>query len=63
MSQQVGIAIGIPVMSAIVAVRLDQLGRPSSDHVLSAAAIALAANAALCLLASALVGRGLRGAA
>jgi EmrB/QacA subfamily drug resistance transporter len=63
MSQQVGITMGIPVMSAIVAARLDALGSATPEHVLSAVTIAIGANAALCLLAAAIVGRGLRGRA
>ena len=60
MSQQVGITMGIPVMSAIVAARLDALGPAAPEHMLSAVTTAIGVNAALSLLAAAIVGRGLR---
>jgi MFS family permease len=61
MSQQVGITMGIPVMSAIVAARVDALGGASVEHVLSGITLAIAVNAALSVLTALAVARGLRG--
>lgn len=60
MSQQIGITMGIPVMSAIVAARLDALGAQTPEHVLAAVTVAIGVNAGLCLLTALVAGRGLR---
>jgi hypothetical protein len=54
MSQQVGITMGIPIMSAIATARIDALGGETPHTVLSAVSTALLVNAALCV-ASALL--------
>lgn len=53
LSQQIGITLGIPVMSAIAGARIHTLGAPSAAHVLSGVTLAIAVNAALCLVAAA----------
>lgn len=53
MSQQVGITMGIPVVSAIVTARLPAPGPATAASVLPAVSTALAANAAACALAAA----------
>ncbi len=55
MSQQVGITMGIPIMSAIATARIDVLGGPTPQHVLSGVSSAVTVNAALCLLTASLV--------
>jgi EmrB/QacA subfamily drug resistance transporter len=57
MSQQVGITMGIPVMSAIVAARVDA---QTAEHVLAGVTLAIAVNAALSVVTALAVGRGLR---
>lgn len=47
MSQQVGITMGIPVMSAIATARVHALGAATAGHVLAGISTALAVNAAL----------------
>ncbi|MFJ5955437.1 MFS transporter [Paenarthrobacter sp. NPDC092416] len=49
MSQQIGITMGIPVMSAIVTARLVALGSTDAPAVLSGVTLAIWVNAALCL--------------
>ncbi len=49
MSQQVGITMGIPVMSAIATARIHTLGGQSPHTVLSGVGLALAVNAAACV--------------
>ncbi|GAA5200347.1 MFS transporter [Rugosimonospora acidiphila] len=49
MSQQVGITIGIPVMSAIATARMSAGGEPSAHAVTSGVGAALAVNAAVCV--------------
>ncbi|MEV0272502.1 MFS transporter [Hamadaea sp. NPDC050747] len=58
MSQQVGITLGIPVMSAVVAGSLGS--HAGSGAVLRAVTIAVAANAVLCLVAALLIAVFLR---
>ncbi len=55
MTQQVGIALGIPVMSAVVTARTGGLTGP--DAVLSGVSAAVLVNAALVLAAALLAGR------
>ena len=52
MSQQVGITLGIPVMSAVVTFRAHGLTGASPHDVLIGVSTAIAVNAALCLLAA-----------
>ncbi|MFC4586052.1 MFS transporter [Sphaerisporangium corydalis] len=54
MSQQVGITMGIPVMSAIVTARVHAAGTASAPAVLSGVGTAILVNAALCLVTAAL---------
>lgn len=49
MSQQIGITMGIPVMSAIFTAQLVALGSTDAAAVLSGVTVAICANAALCL--------------
>lgn len=60
MSQQVGITMGIPIMSAIATARVHSLGGESASTVLSGVTTAIWVNAALCVLAAALVAVFLR---
>ena len=53
MSQQLGITLGIPIMSAIVTART--AGDDGADAVLSGVTTAIAVNAGLCVLAAVLV--------
>ncbi|MGM1059450.1 MFS transporter [Saccharothrix sp. Mg75] len=55
MSQQVGIAMGIPIMSAIAAARVNALGGETASSVLSGVVTAIWVNAALCVLAAVLI--------
>jgi EmrB/QacA subfamily drug resistance transporter len=48
MSQQVGITMGIPVMSAIVAARVNGPGGETADGILDGVSTALVVNASLC---------------
>ena len=50
MSQQVGIAMGIPVMSAIAAARVHALGAETHHTVLRGVSTALTVNVVLCLV-------------
>lgn len=50
MSQQIGITMGIPVMSAIFTTQLVALGSTDAAAVLSGVTVAIGANAALCLV-------------
>jgi EmrB/QacA subfamily drug resistance transporter len=61
MSQQVGITLGIPVMSAIATARVGALGGVTPSHVLSGVSTALTVNAAICVLAAVLVAALLHG--
>ncbi|UQN07985.1 MFS transporter [Deinococcus sp. QL22] len=56
MSQQVGITMGIPVMSALVTARLHALGDETPQSVLSSLSSAITVNAAFCVLTAVLVG-------
>ncbi len=60
MSQQVGITMGIPIMSAIVAAKVNSLGGESAANVLTGVTTAIWVNAALCVVAGALVAAFLR---
>lgn len=60
LSQQVGITLGIPIMSAIVAARVNALGGESAATVLSGVTAAIAVNAVLCLASAILVAVFLR---
>ncbi|WP_309075148.1 MFS transporter [Paenarthrobacter sp.] len=55
MSQQIGITMGIPVMSAVFTAQLLNLGAGDMPAVLTAVTVAIAVNAALCLGAAAAV--------
>lgn len=55
MSQQIGIALGIPIMSAIASARIHALGSETTEAVLSGLRTAISVNVALCLVAAALV--------
>ncbi len=58
MSQQVGITLGIPVMSTIIAATLPHGGGngPSPAQVLDGVLLAIGINAALCLATAVLIG-------
>ncbi|WSG85994.1 MFS transporter [Streptomyces sp. NBC_01727] len=56
MTQQVGITMGIPVMSAIAAARMTALGDTGSHGVLSGVTVAILVNSALVLAGSLLAG-------
>ncbi|MFI9008143.1 MFS transporter [Actinosynnema sp. NPDC053489] len=60
MSQQVGIAMGIPIMSAIAAARVNALGGESPSSVLTGVSTAIWVNTALCVLAAVLIAAFLR---
>ncbi len=55
MSQQVGITMGIPVMSAIAATTSNRLDVTTQASILTGVIVAIGVNAALCLLTAALV--------
>lgn len=55
MSQQIGITLGIPVMSAVFTAQLIAVGASDAPAVLSGVTAAIAVNAALCLAAAAAV--------
>jgi len=55
MSQQIGITMGIPVMSAIASARIHALGGPRPSTVLSGVSTALTVNAAMCVAAALLI--------
>ncbi|MFC5928877.1 MFS transporter [Cryobacterium melibiosiphilum] len=56
MSQQVGITLGIPIMSAIVAARVHALGSETGETMLIGVLAAIGVNTALCLVAALAVG-------
>ncbi|WP_207944768.1 MFS transporter [Actinomadura rubrisoli] len=61
MSQQIGITMGIPIMSTIVAARVHALGGTETEHtVLSGVGLAIFVNALVCLGAGVLVAVFLR---
>jgi hypothetical protein len=60
MSQQVGITMGIPIMSAIATARIHSLGAQTPGTVLSGVTTALTVNAALCIVTAIAVGLFLR---
>ncbi len=60
MSQQVGITMGIPIMSAVAAARIHALGGPTPHTVLHGVSVALTVNAAACVAAAVLLGVFLR---
>nr|WP_247046609.1 MFS transporter [Arthrobacter rhizosphaerae] len=55
MSQQIGITMGIPIMSAIFTARLVSLGSTDAPAVLSGVTLAIWVNASLCLAAALMV--------
>ena len=55
MSQQIGITMGIPVMSAVFTAQLLAAGASDKPAVLTAVTVAITVNAALCLAAAAIV--------
>ncbi|NEE55410.1 MFS transporter, partial [Streptomyces sp. SID8455] len=59
MTQQVGIALGIPVMSTVVTARMS--GPAGPDAVLAGVSTAILVNAALVLVGALLAGRFLAG--
>lgn len=63
MSQQVGITMGIPIMSAIATAHLHSAATQAPGPVLSGVTTAIAVNAALCVVTALAVGLGLRGGA
>ncbi|WP_328902266.1 MFS transporter [Streptomyces sp. NBC_00441] len=60
MTQQVGITLGIPVMSAIATARMTALGDTGPDGVLSGVSVAVLVNSALVLAGALLAGTFLR---
>jgi EmrB/QacA subfamily drug resistance transporter len=52
MSQQIGIALGIPVMSAVFTAQLLAVGGSGGQAVMSGVTVAIAVNAAICLAAA-----------
>lgn len=52
MSQQIGITMGIPVMSAVFTAQLLAIGASDTPAVLGGVTVAVAVNAALCLVAA-----------
>jgi EmrB/QacA subfamily drug resistance transporter len=60
MSQQVGITMGIPIMSAIATARIHALGGQTPHTVLRGVSLALTVNAAACVVAAVLVAAFLR---
>ncbi|TFD82776.1 MFS transporter [Cryobacterium fucosi] len=62
MSQQVGITMGIPIMSAIVTARINALGDTGPAAVLGGITTAIGVNALLCVLAAAAIALFLRAA-
>ena len=61
LSQQVGITLGIPVMSALVAAQLSRLGSGTPQNVLAGLQYATSVNAGLCVVTAVLVALFLRG--
>ncbi len=60
MSQQVGITMGIPIMSAIATARIHALGGETPHAVLRGVGLALTVNAAACVVAAILLAAFLR---
>lgn len=60
MSQQVGITLGIPVMSTIATARIDALGGATPGHVLGGVTLAIGVNAAIAAATAVLAAVGLR---
>ena len=60
MSQQIGITMGIPIMSAIFTARILTIGNTEAPAVLSGVTTAIWVNAGLCLLTALVVGLFLR---
>ncbi|MHA7305857.1 MFS transporter [Arthrobacter sp. TMN-49] len=60
MSQQVGITLGIPIMSVIVSARMNALGDTGATGVLGGVTTAIGINALLCVLAAATIAIFLR---
>ncbi|WP_406284142.1 MFS transporter [Streptomyces sp. NBC_00209] len=60
MTQQVGITLGIPVMSALATARMTALGDTGPDGVLSGVSVAVLVNSALVLAGALLAGTFLR---
>ncbi|RJL24213.1 MFS transporter [Bailinhaonella thermotolerans] len=60
MTQQVGITMGIPIMSAIATARVTSLGGPTPETVLSGVSVAILVNSALVLAGAALAAAFLR---
>jgi EmrB/QacA subfamily drug resistance transporter len=60
MSQQVGITMGIPVMSAIANAAIHSTGTVSASSVLTGVTTAIAANVGLCLMTAAFVAMFMR---
>jgi predicted MFS family arabinose efflux permease len=56
MSQQIGITVGIPIMSAIATARVHALGGENPHTVLSGVTTAIVVNAALCVVAAIALG-------
>jgi len=60
MSQQIGITMGIPIMSAIFTARILAMGNNAAPAVLNGVTMAIWVNAGLCLLTALVVGLFLR---
>ncbi|GAA2708137.1 MFS transporter [Actinoplanes palleronii] len=60
MSQQIGITLGIPVMSAIVGATLTSLGTDTTGSILTAVRTAIGVNTALCVITAVAVATFLR---
>ena len=60
MSQQIGITLGIPVMSAVVGSTLASLGAQNADTILTAVRTAIGVNTALCVVTAVAVAVFLR---
>ncbi|GAA1368741.1 MFS transporter [Streptomyces beijiangensis] len=60
MTQQVGITLGIPVLSAVFAARMNSLGGENVDNVLGGITTAIGVDTVLCLAGALLVGLFLR---
>jgi MFS family permease len=60
MSQQIGITMGIPIMSAVFTAQLVTFGSNDAPAVLSGVTVAIGVNAVLCLLTALLVALLLR---
>jgi len=60
MSQQIGITLGIPVMSAVVGSTLASLGAQNADTILTAVRTAIGVNTALCVVTAVAVSVFLR---